>query len=97
MNKRGQGFASGCSLLNVFFVLYATLFFYSVREANDRGYDCLVLEDCVGSYFPQLQLAALEMIKAQGGLFGWVSHSEKVHTVLADTSKTSEKASIASK
>jgi nicotinamidase-related amidase len=47
----------------------------TVREANDRGYDCLVLEDCVGSYFPEFQLAALAMIKAQGGIFGWVSDS----------------------
>jgi biuret amidohydrolase len=49
----------------------------SVREANDRGYDCLVLEDCVGSYFPAFQKAALEMIKAQGGIFGWVSDSRR--------------------
>jgi biuret amidohydrolase len=49
----------------------------SVREANDRGYDCLVLEDCVGSYFPEFQIAALNMIKAQGGIFGWVSDSRK--------------------
>jgi nicotinamidase-related amidase len=50
----------------------------TVREANDRGYDCLVLEDCVGSYFPAFQKAALEMIKAQGGIFGWVGHSAAV-------------------
>jgi len=49
----------------------------SVREANDRGYDCLVLEDCVGSYFPAYQKAALDMIKAQGGIFGWVSDSKR--------------------
>jgi Amidases related to nicotinamidase len=49
----------------------------TVREANDRGYDCLVLEDCVGSYFPEFQVAALAMIKAQGGIFGWVSDSNK--------------------
>ena len=49
----------------------------SVREANDRGYDCLVLEDCVGSYFPEFQTAALNMIKAQGGIFGWVSDSRR--------------------
>lgn len=49
----------------------------TVREANDRGYDCLVLEDCVGSYFPEFQVAALNMIKAQGGIFGWVSDSHK--------------------
>ena len=47
----------------------------TVREANDRGYDCLVLEDCVASYFPEFQESALEMIKAQGGIFGWVGSS----------------------
>ncbi|MDP8983760.1 MAG: cysteine hydrolase [Pseudomonadota bacterium] len=50
----------------------------TVREANDRGYDCLVLEDCVGSYFPEFQEAGLNMIKAQGGIFGWVSHSKHI-------------------
>ena len=49
----------------------------TVREANDRGYDCLVLEDCVASYFPRFQEAALEMIKAQGGIFGWVTDSRR--------------------
>ena len=47
----------------------------TVREANDRGYDCLVLEDCVGSYFPEFQDIGLKMIKAQGGIFGWVGRS----------------------
>jgi len=47
----------------------------SVREANDRGYECVVLSDCVGSYFPEFQKAALAMVKAQGGIFGWVSDS----------------------
>ena len=56
----------------------------SVREANDRGYDCCVLEDCVGSYFPEFQRVALRMIKAQGGIFGWVSHSDQVVAALAD-------------
>ncbi len=55
----------------------------TVREANDRGYDCLVLEDCVGSYFPEFQVAALNMIKAQGGIFGWVSDSERFLAALA--------------
>ena len=49
----------------------------SVREANDRGYECVVLSDCVGSYFPAFQKSALEMIKAQGGIFGWVSDSRR--------------------
>ena len=55
----------------------------TVREANDRGYDCLVLEDCVASYFPEFQAAALAMIKAQGGIFGWVSGSGKFLDALA--------------
>jgi len=54
----------------------------TVREANDRGYECLVLEDCVGSYFPEFQEYALRMIKAQGGIFGWVSSSEKLLVAL---------------
>ncbi|RCG27361.1 cysteine hydrolase [Sphaerisporangium album] len=47
----------------------------TVREANDRGYECLVLSDCVGSYFPEFQRVGLEMIAAQGGIFGWVATS----------------------
>ena len=47
----------------------------TVREANDRGYECLVLADCVGSYFPEFQQAGLAMIAAQGGIFGWVTPS----------------------
>ena len=54
----------------------------TVREANDRGYDCLVPEDCVGSYFPAFQAAGLQMIKAQGGIFGWVSDSTSVLAAL---------------
>jgi biuret amidohydrolase len=48
----------------------------TVREANDRGWECLVLRDCVASYFPDFQAAALKMIAAQGGIFGWVSGSD---------------------
>jgi nicotinamidase-related amidase len=54
----------------------------TVREANDRGFDCLVLEDCVGSYFPEFQEMGLKMIKAQGGIFGWVGRSEAVIAAL---------------
>jgi nicotinamidase-related amidase len=54
----------------------------TVREANDRGYECVVLSDCVGSYFPEFQKAALAMIKAQGGIFGWVSDSKRALTAL---------------
>ena len=55
----------------------------TVREANDRGYDCLVLEDCVASYFPEFQRVGIAMIKAQGGIFGWVSTSQQLLAVLA--------------
>ena len=54
----------------------------TVREANDRGYECVVLSDCVGSYFPEFQRVALEMIKAQGGIFGWVSDSSEASNIL---------------
>jgi len=54
----------------------------TVREANDRGYECVVLSDCVGSYFPEFQRVALDMIKAQGGIFGWVSDSTRALAAL---------------
>jgi nicotinamidase-related amidase len=54
----------------------------TVREANDRGYDCLIPEDCVGSYFPEFQEMGLKMIKAQGGIFGWVSCSATILAAL---------------
>lgn len=50
----------------------------TVREANDRGYNCLVAEDCAGSYFPEFHAMALKMIVAQGGIFGWVAPSANV-------------------
>jgi nicotinamidase-related amidase len=56
----------------------------TVREANDRGYECLVPSDCVGSYFPEFQEAGLKMIKAQGGIFGWVSNSARILSALVD-------------
>jgi len=55
----------------------------TVREANDRGFECVVLSDCVGSYFPEFQKAALDMVKAQGGIFGWVSDSRRVLSALS--------------
>jgi nicotinamidase-related amidase len=56
----------------------------TVREANDRGYECLVLSDCVGSYFPQFQEGGLQMIAAQGGIFGWVAPSSAYLAALAE-------------
>jgi biuret amidohydrolase len=47
----------------------------TVREGNDRGYRCVVLGDGCASYFPEFHEVGLKMIKAQGGIFGWVSDS----------------------
>ncbi|BCB79913.1 cysteine hydrolase [Phytohabitans flavus] len=58
----------------------------TVREANDRGYECLVLADCVGSYFPEFQRVGLDMIAAQGGIFGWVADSTDVLRALQEES-----------
>jgi len=50
----------------------------SMREANDRGYDCLLLEDCTESYFPEFKRGAIEMIRAQGAIVGWTATSEQL-------------------
>jgi len=55
----------------------------TVREANDRGYRCVVLSDCCASYFPEFHEMGLKMIKAQGGIFGWVSDSTAVLKAIA--------------
>jgi nicotinamidase-related amidase len=56
----------------------------TVREANDRGYRCLVPGDCCGSYFPDFHEMGLRMISAQGGNFGWVTDSARVLAALGD-------------
>jgi nicotinamidase-related amidase len=55
----------------------------TIREANDRGFRCIALSDGCASYFPDFHLAGLAMIKAQGGIFGWVSDSEKAIAAIA--------------
>jgi nicotinamidase-related amidase len=60
----------------------------TVREANDRGYRCVVLADGCASYFPEFHEMGLKMIKAQGGIFGWVSDSAAVlEAMTPETSK----------
>jgi nicotinamidase-related amidase len=51
----------------------------TMREANDRGYECLLIEDATESYFPQFKAATLEMIRAQGGIVGWTAPFENLH------------------
>ena len=50
----------------------------TVREANDRGYRCIVISDGCASYFPEVHEMGLKMIKAQGGIFGWVADSAAI-------------------
>src|ERR1700761_3697328 len=57
----------------------------TVREANDRGYDCMVVSDCCGSYFPEFHEMGLKMISAQGGIFGWVAASAAIIEALAES------------
>ena len=54
----------------------------TVREANDRGFRCLVPGDCCASYFPEFHEVGLRMIKAQGGIFGWVTDSKRLLAAL---------------
>ena len=55
----------------------------TMREANDRGYDCLLIEDGTESYFPEFKAAALAMIRAQGAIVGWTVHSAFLLSALA--------------
>ncbi len=57
----------------------------SMREANDRGYECLLIEDATESYFAELKCATLDMITAQGGIVGWTAASPNVIDALEQT------------
>jgi nicotinamidase-related amidase len=50
----------------------------SMREANDRGYECLLVEDATESYFPEFKRATLEMVRAQDGIVGWTATTAQV-------------------
>lgn len=54
----------------------------SIREANDRGYECLIVEDCTESYFPEFKQAAIEMMIAQGAIVGWAGKSAELQQAL---------------
>ncbi|MDA8636824.1 cysteine hydrolase [Rhodobacteraceae bacterium] len=55
----------------------------TMREANDRGYDCLLATDATESYFPSFKAATIEMITAQGGIVGWAASTDKILEVLS--------------
>lgn len=55
----------------------------TVREANDRGFRCLVPSDACASYFPEFHTVALKMIAAQGAIFGWVTDSRSLLQALS--------------
>jgi nicotinamidase-related amidase len=55
----------------------------SMREANDRGFDCLLIEDGTESYFPAFKAATLDMIRAQGAIVGWTATSAQLFEALA--------------
>lgn len=50
----------------------------TMREANDNGFDCLLVEDCTAASEPHLHTGAIESVKSEGGIFGAVSDSEKI-------------------
>jgi nicotinamidase-related amidase len=50
----------------------------TMREANDRGYECLLIEDGTASYFPEFKESTIEMLRAQGGIIGWSGNADDV-------------------
>jgi len=50
----------------------------TMREANDRGFECLLVEDATASYFPDFKQATLAMIRAQGAIVGWTATTDQV-------------------
>jgi biuret amidohydrolase len=63
----------------------------TVREANDRGYECVVVADCVGSYFPEFHAIGLRMIAAQGGIFGWVAMSGAIIPAIVEPDRRGDR------
>ena len=55
----------------------------SMREANDRGYEGLLVEDATASYFPEFKDAAIAMIRAQGAIVGWTTPLSALKGALA--------------
>jgi nicotinamidase-related amidase len=55
----------------------------TMREANDRGYECLLVEDGTASYFPEFKSSTLEMLRAQGGIIGWTTTAEPILSIFS--------------
>ena len=55
----------------------------TMREANDRGFDCLLAEDATESYFPEFKKAAIDMIRAQGAIVGWTATVDQIAAALS--------------
>jgi nicotinamidase-related amidase len=56
----------------------------TMREANDRGYNCLLATDATESYFPEFKSATIEMIRAQGAIIGWTAKVFEIEEALND-------------
>ena len=56
----------------------------TMREANDRGYECLLAEDATESYFPHFKAATIAMIRAQGAIVGWTATTDEILRGLSD-------------
>ncbi|WP_339948909.1 isochorismatase family cysteine hydrolase [uncultured Albimonas sp.] len=54
----------------------------TMREANDRGYECILATDATESYFPAFKQAAIEMIRAQGAIVGWTATSDRIREAI---------------
>jgi biuret amidohydrolase len=63
----------------------------TMREANDRGYECLLVEDATESYFPEFKQSTLEMVRAQGGIVGWTAPAANVLKALEEWKSTAQK------
>ncbi|MEO1024751.1 MAG: isochorismatase family cysteine hydrolase [Pseudomonadota bacterium] len=56
----------------------------TMREANDRSFECLLASDATESYFPEFKSATLQMITAQGGIVGWTARTDDILNALHD-------------
>ena len=93
IHKPGKGAFCGTTLAAELAALGATHLLFTgvttevcvqttMREANDRGFDCLLVSDATESYFPEFKAATLAMVVAQGGIVGWCAEAAEVCVAL---------------